>query len=139
MAGMLKFLSLPASSQRVYADHSVLATGNWYKIKVKSAGIHRIDLPLLNSLGLNTGSLSSSSIRIFGNGGWMLPEQANGPKYDDLYENAIQVADGGDGVLNGNDYIIFYATGPHRWLKDSVNKSFNHYMEIGRASCRERV
>lgn len=130
MAGMLKFLSLPASAQRVYAGHSVLATGNWYKFKVKTAGVYRLDLPFLASLGINTSSLSSSSIRIFGNGGWMLPEQANGAKTDDLFENAIQVVDGGDGTLNGNDYIIFYATGPHRWLKDSVNKSFNHQQNL---------
>ncbi|HEU4608007.1 MAG TPA: hypothetical protein VFS31_07850, partial [Chitinophagaceae bacterium] len=123
---MLKFFSIPAFAQRVYAEHSVLATGNWYKFKVRSAGMYRIDLPFLASLGINTASLSSSSIRIFGNGGWMLPEPTNGPKTDDLYENAIQVVDGGDGMLNGTDYIIFYATGPDRWRKDSVNKSFNH-------------
>jgi hypothetical protein len=130
VAGMLKFISLPASAQRVYADHSVLATGNWFKFKVKTAGIYRLDLPFLSSLGLNTGSLASNSIRIFGNSGWMLPETANGPKHDDLFENAIQVVDGGDGILNGSDYIIFYASGPQRWLKDSVNKSFNHQKNL---------
>jgi hypothetical protein len=130
LAGLLNFSSLPASSQRVYADHSVLANGNWYKFKVKTDGVYRLDLPFLTTLGINTGSLSSSSIRIFGNGGWMLPEAANGFKNDDLFENAIQVVDGGDGILNGSDYIIFYATGPHRWLKDSIGRSFNHQKNL---------
>lgn len=130
IAGLLNFISLPASAQRVYADHSVLASGNWYKIKVKTAGVYRIDIPFLNSLGINTGSLASNSIRIFGNGGWMLPEAASGFRYDDLFENAIQVVDGGDGILNGSDYILFYAPAPDRWIKDSVNKSFRHQKHL---------
>jgi hypothetical protein len=34
--------------------------------------------------------------------------------------------DGGDGLFNGSDYFLFYAPGPHRWLKDSANQSFKH-------------
>ncbi|MFT3826957.1 MAG: type IX secretion system sortase PorU [Chitinophagaceae bacterium] len=121
---VLKALSLDA--QRVYTAHSVLSTGNWYKISVKEAGIYKIDLPFLSSLGINTSSLNSATVRVFGNGGEMLPEKAGAAKTDDLAENAIWVEDGGDGVLNGNDYILFYARGPHEWLKDSVNKTFAH-------------
>ncbi|MBC7872533.1 MAG: hypothetical protein H7Y01_00980, partial [Ferruginibacter sp.] len=107
-----------------------MATGNWYKLSVKQAGIHKIDLAFLSSLGINTSNLASNSIRLFGNGGHMLAESNAGPWLDDLQENAITVVDGGDGVVNGNDYLLFYSTGPDKWLKDSVNLRFRHQKNI---------
>jgi hypothetical protein len=130
MAGIFVINYMPALSQRVYTANSVLAMGNWYKISVSSAGVYKIDLPFLNSLGINTASLSSTSVRLFGNGGQMLPEKPGDPKTDDLAENAIWVEDGGDGLLNGSDYILFFAPGPHAWIKDSAAKSFHHQKNV---------
>lgn len=117
-------------AQRVYHAHSVLATGNWYKIAVNKAGIYRLDINFLAGLGINTVNLSSASIRIFGNGGQMLPEANATTRADDLIENAIMVMDGGDGVLNQNDYILFFANGPDEWMKDSLNQRFSHRKNI---------
>ena len=117
-------------SQRTYSANSVLSSGNWYKISVKDPGVYKMDIPFLNSLGVNTNNLSSASIRLFGNGGQMLSEANSGPWTDDLKENAIRVADGGDGILNGSDYILFYASGPDEWIKDSVNRRFSHRKNI---------
>jgi Peptidase family C25 len=113
-------------AQRSYKSSSVLASGNWYKIAVKDAGVYKIDIAFLSSLGINTSGISSASIRLFGNGGGMLPEANASPRPDDLEENAIMVVDGGDGVLNGGDYILFFSDGPDAWAKDSVNKRFIH-------------
>ena len=122
---------LPAvQAQRSYKNASVLATGNWYKIAVKETGVYKVDIAFLNKLGVNTSGLSSASIRLFGNGGAMLPEACNGLKNDDLVENAIQVVDGGDGIFNGSDYFLFYATGPDVWLKDSANSRFKHQKNL---------
>lgn len=120
------FLVSPTASrgQRVYQANSVLAAGNWYKFSVKEAGIYKIDIAFLNGLGINTSNLPSSAVKIYGNGGAMLPESGNGAKQDDLTENAIAVIDGGDGVINGTDYILLYAAGPNEWTKDSANKRF---------------
>ena len=120
------FAGLFVRSQRVYKANSVLATGNWYKIAVTDAGIYKLDIPFLSSLGINANNLSSSSIHLFGNGGGMLAEANNMPRLDDLEENAILVVDGGDGVLNGTDYILFFSNGADKWEKDSVNKRFTH-------------
>jgi hypothetical protein len=120
------FASLFVHPQRVYKANSVLATGNWYKIAVKEAGVYKLDIAFLSQLGVNAANLSSSSIRLFGNGGDMLPEANNIPRPDDLQENAIMVVDGGDGVLNGTDYILFFSNGPDQWQKDSANRRFNH-------------
>lgn len=130
MAGIFIMNHMPAFSQRSYTANSVLAMGSWYKISTATAGIYKIDLPFLSSLGINTTSLSTSSIRLFGNGCQLLPEKPIGSKPDDLIENALWIEDGGDGQLNGSDYILFYAAGPHAWLKDSVNKTFLHQRNI---------
>jgi len=122
----LWLLPFVAIGQRVYAPHSVLASGSWYKIALKEEGMYSIDVSFLNNLGINTSNLPSASIRIFGNGGHMLSESNAGPWMDDLHENSIQVLDGGDGVFNGSDRIVFYAQGPHQWLRDSANLRFNH-------------
>ena len=122
--------SLQALTQRSYLTNSILSAGAWYKISVSDPGIYKIDIPLLNSLGVNTNNLNSNSIRLFGNGGQMLAEANGTPRQDDLRENAILVVDGGDGIINGSDYILFYASGPDEWVKDSANLRFSHRKNV---------
>lgn len=117
-------------AQRVYKSASSLASGSWYKIAVSGPGIYKVDLSLLRSLGVGTQGLSSSSIRLFGNGGAVLPEPCNGIRTDDLIEDAIEMVDGGDGNFGEGDYFLFYAPGPHHWIKDSVNRRFTHNKNI---------
>jgi hypothetical protein len=113
-------------AQHSYTANSVLATGNWYRIAVKQEGIYKVDMALLNALGITTGNLGSATIKLYGNGGGMLDENNAAQRPDDLFENPIEMSDGGDGLFNGSDYFLFYAPGPHRWLKDSANQSFSH-------------
>jgi hypothetical protein len=123
-------ITWPCLAQRTYKNASVLASGNWFRISVKEAGVYKVDVALLNKLGVNTNSLGSSSIRLYGNGGGMLPEACNGPVSDDLQENAIQVIDGGDGVFNGSDYFLFFSTGPDTWINDPANQRFAHHKNL---------
>ncbi len=127
---LICFFATNVSAQRVYKINSVLASGVWSKIAVKESGIYKIDLPFLATLGFNTSGISSSSIRLYGNGGNMLSETNADIPIDDLSENAIMVVDGGDGLFNGSDYFLFYAAGPDKWLKDSLNKRFVHQKNI---------
>ncbi|MES1216136.1 MAG: type IX secretion system sortase PorU [Bacteroidota bacterium] len=130
LAGILLSISLMGISQRSYSPHSVLSSGSWFKIAVKEAGVYKIDVPFLNNLGVNTSNLSSGSIRLFGNGGQMLSEANAVSRIDDLKENSILIVDGGDGLMNGTDYILFYANGPNEWVKDSINRGFSHRKNI---------
>lgn len=127
---VLAFTSYKVQAQRNYAANSVLATGNWYKISTIKAGVYKIDIPFLNNLGVNTQGLTSVSIRLFGSGGGMLSEANNGAWLDDLPEIALQVVDGGDGILNGSDYILFFAENTDKWIKDSANQSFRHQKNL---------
>ncbi len=114
------------SSNQTYAAHSVLATGNWYKLEVQNTGIHRISYADLVSLGIHPDSLPSNSFSIFGNKAGMLPESNAIPRYDDLQELAILVADGNDGVFDSTDYILFYGQSPVTWKLNTTTNLFEH-------------
>ncbi|MES2774770.1 MAG: type IX secretion system sortase PorU [Bacteroidota bacterium] len=103
-----------------------MATGQWYKIGVKEAGVYKVTVPQLGQLGINATNIASSAIRLYGNGGGMLPENNALPRYDDLQENALLMNDGGDGVFNGADYFLFYSNGADSWQRDSINRRFSH-------------
>ena len=132
---ILLFWSLPIKSQRTYQSNSVLATGEWYKFAINGEGIYKVDVAFLSSLGIIQNNIPSASIRLYGNGGQMLEENNAVPRTDDLRENAIQVFDGGDGIFNNSDYFLFYASGPDKWLKDSVNARFKHQKNIYSDQC----
>ena len=109
------------------ATSSVLATGNWYKIAVSQDGIHRITRSDLEALGMDVGSIDPRRLSIYGNGGGMLPQPNSAFRHDDLQQNAIEVVGEADGSFDANDYIIFYAKGPHSWYQDnSVCGLFRH-------------
>ena len=129
---LLFFLCIGCSinAQRTYKSSSVLSSGTWSKIAIKEGGIYKIDATFLANLGFNTSNLNSTSVRLFGNGGSMLSERNADIPIDDLAENAIMMVDGGDGLFNGSDYFLFYAPGPDKWIKDSLNKRFIHEKNI---------
>lgn len=99
--------------------NSVLSTGTWYKIAIDKTGVFKIDAAFLNSIGIETSLLDPKKIRVFGNGGAMLPELLSQPREQGLTENAVYVAGENDGVFNDNDYVLFYAQGPISWNLES--------------------
>lgn len=98
---------------------SVLASGNFYKFSVVESGIYRLDANFLNQVGLNTGSIDPRKIKIYGNGGRMIPHRNSENEYYDVTENAITVFGEEDGEFNAQDYILFYAEGNDVFNQDS--------------------
>ncbi len=115
----------PTSRRPTGVPHSVLASGNWYKIAIPSRGVYKIDYAFLQSMGINPSTINPANIRLYGNGGTVLPERVSSSQPDDLIENAITVSSSGSS-FGQNDYILFYANGPVLWSKDSLNKTFRH-------------
>lgn len=113
-----------SEGQPIYTPNSVLSVGNWGKIGVVKEGIYKIDIAMLSQMGFPNGTINSNSIHLYGNGGNMLAENTALPRIDDLAENSLEIVDGGDGVFNGDDYMLFYAAGPHQWAFDSSNGNF---------------
>jgi hypothetical protein len=98
-------------------ENSVLSTGNWYRFYVQKSGIYKITKGFLQSLGLDTNA-DPRKIKIYGNGGRMIP-LLNADYYPlDLAENAIQFIGEEDGVFDSQDYILFYAEGMDNWNDD---------------------
>lgn len=109
-----------------YAQSSVLATGEWYKIATTRTGVHKVDAAFLKDAGIDIAKLNPQNIRIFGNGGGILPQANNAPRAKDLTENLIEVVGENDGKFDANDYILFYTESPHRILYNSTNQQFTH-------------
>jgi len=110
-----------------WADNSVLKTGKWYKIAVNKNGIFKLTYEQLTSMGINI--TDPRKIRIYGNGGGMLPEVAGEFVYDDLVENAIYVSGENDGSFDPGDYVLFYGESPHNWFyyNNQIVHSYNLY------------
>ncbi len=99
--------------------NSVLSSGEWYRFYVEKSGVYRISRSFLSQLGMNTNT-DPRKIKIYGNGGRMLP-LLNSIDYPiDLEENAIQFIGEEDGVFDSNDYILFYAEGVENWNQESL-------------------
>jgi len=110
--------------------NSVLSTGDWYKFAVDTTGVFKIDRSLLQQMGISTSGLNPKKIQIYGNGGQLLPDANSAFRYDDLQENAIFVAGENDGIFDANDYILFYAKGPHDWDVNPSNNVVTHNQNI---------
>lgn len=105
-----------------YAEHSVLSKGKWAKIRVSSSGIHQLTASTIKSAGFS----DLSKVRIYGYGGYLVPEVLTEEylrDYDDLKE--IPTCTVGDKKL-------FYAKGSVYWdSKDSRVRVRNPYSDYG--------
>lgn len=106
--------------------NSVLRSGDWHKLAILNDGVYKISYSFLKQMGVDVSNLNSNWLNIYGNGVGLLSEDNSAAKPDDLIKNAIKVVDGGDGVFNDGDYILFYAYGPHR-IDYSASTLFHDY------------
>ncbi len=99
--------------------NSVLSTGDWYRFYIEESGVFRLTKGFLNSLGINTNSVDPRNIKIYGNGGRMLP-LLNSENYPfDVVENAVKFVGEEDGSFDNGDYILFYGEGPTTYSEES--------------------
>lgn len=105
-----------------YAEHSVLSKGKWAKIRVSNSGIHQLTASTIKSAGFS----DLSKVRIYGYGGYLVPEVLTEEylrDYDDLKE--IPTCTVGEKKL-------FYAKGSVYWdSKDSRVRVRNPYSDYG--------
>lgn len=102
-----------AKNSSLTNGNSVLASGKWTKISVSQSGIHRISYSALSSMGFS----NPASVKVFGQGGKLLPRGNSVARIDDLVENRI---------LHHNNAIYFYAKGPVDWNYSSSKAMFIH-------------
>lgn len=110
------------SSAARYAEHSVLASGQWAKIRVSSTGVHRLTNEVIRKAGFS----DLSKVRVYGYGGNLRKEILDGDDiadHDDLKEISTCVMDGSK---------LFYAKGPVSWDSEkSTVRTRNPYSDYG--------
>lgn len=116
--------------------NSVMSTGDWYRIEIKdngdgkSDGIYKISKSFLENAGINLSNVDPRKIKMYGNGGDMLPVDMTLPRISDLTEIPVYIQGDSDGHFNDNDYILFYGRSVNKWSIDPVFHKFYHYLNI---------
>ena len=105
-----------------YADHSVLRTGRWAKIRIPRSGFYQLTDALVKKAGFT----DPSRVRLYGYGGALQPERLTGEYLattDDLQEVATCNVDG---------RRLFYGVGPVDWESATATvRTRNPYSDYG--------
>ena len=117
-----------AASLHTYVESSVLAEGNFVKIRVAQTGLCRITYEQLREMGLQP-----ERVAVLGYGGVMLEQDFMQSKIDDLPVVPLYMDKGSDGVFGKGDFILFYARGPVGWTYTGARfrHSKNVYSDYG--------
>jgi len=124
--------------------NSVLSSGEWFRFYVEKSGVYKISRSFLESLGMNASGYDPRTIKIFGNGGRMLPLLNSTFYPSDLTENAITLIGENDGSFDRDDYILFYAEGVDNWNPESQTHSNlyadrSYYYVTGQGNTGKRI
>lgn len=105
------------------AEDSPLANGTWYRFACDEEGMYRISRSELSSLGIDAATVDPRTIKIYNNGGLVLPENPEANYPGDMVQNPIRVIGEEDGSFDANDYILFYGRGVNFWEYNSTSKN----------------
>ena len=109
-----------------FVNCSAMASGDWYKIGLPETGIYKLTYSDLSDLGIDVSSIDPRQIRIYHNGGGVLPEMNAVSRPEDLVEVPIYVSGEADGKFDNGDYILFYGRGPVCWKRDTEKLAYVH-------------
>ncbi|ARN78406.1 flagellar hook capping protein, Fjo24 [Nonlabens spongiae] len=90
--------------------NSVLAIGEWYRVRVTETGVQRMTRSFLSNLGIDVGSLDPRRIKVYGHGGTSLSLINGEDQFFDPPELAIRVIGEEDGNFDSGDAVLFYGT-----------------------------
>lgn len=111
-----------ASAADIYAEHSLLASGKWAKIRVSSSGVYQLTDATVRQAGFS----NINKVKIYGYGGNL--------QYEALYANDLARTDDlkevPQCVVGGKH--LFYAKGPVSWTSNSSTvRRRNPYSDYG--------
>ena len=107
-------LSLAASAQSRYAEHSKLATGKWVKIRVKDEGVYQLTSTALKNMGFS----NPEKVCLYGYNLPFLPEAKIENLDDDLTEIPL--------YRKENGTVLFYSCGTTQWTRKDASSSYSH-------------
>lgn len=109
---------------------SVFANGPWLKMGIVQSGVYQLTANELAARGLQLDGRPSFQIKMYGSGGKMLSEANRDYNFQDISQIAIQVEDGGDGIFNAGDRILFYGQGPDSWNFHATSNTYQFRKNI---------
>ncbi|WP_428667162.1 type IX secretion system sortase PorU [Runella sp.] len=112
------------------AQTSVLNEGRLFKIGITQTGVYQLDAAFLRKIGVNPTEINPKDLRLFGNGGAMLPQLNKTPRATDLTENAVMVKGENDGRFDEGDALWFFGKSPHEIGYDSTQKRMTHQLNV---------
>jgi hypothetical protein len=102
-------------------ETSLLASGQWFKVGVTRTGVYRIDYSKLKQIGLE----NPQNPRIYSNNNGQL-SYYNGPSIPRGFEEIpAWYSKGADGIFNEGDYLLFYASGTHRFIYNYATDNYD--------------
>ena len=106
-----------ADTQARYADHSVLASGRWVKIRVGQAGVYNLSPSFLQSVGFS----DPSRVRLYGYGGLIQAEALDFEGEDRVTDDLEEVP-----LYRDGGHLLFYSEGTVRWTWNASNSQWEH-------------
>jgi len=109
---------------------SLTSSGPWYKIPVTEEGLYKVTGSFLSDNGIDIESIDPQTLKIYNNGGRVLPQDLSVTRPDSLVENPILLSGTEDGSFDASDYLLFYGKGITGWEWREDDESFRHYINL---------
>ena len=106
--------------------NSIFKTGLWHKISTNKNGVYKITYQNLLDFGIDVNNIDPRNIRIYGNGGAMLPQSNQEFVFNAPQQKSIFVFGESDGIFNVTDYILFYGQSSNKWSYNMEENVFEH-------------
>lgn len=138
------------ASNKLQKTSSSFADGDWFRLETPEEGIYKIDRAFLQTLGVDVNNVDPRKLKIFGYGGYSLPEEVALSKNGGPIENAIIVVGEQDGVFDAGDYILFYGRPTEFWeynsnqqkivrVKQPYSKKNYYWLNIGTTAGKRAI
>ena len=109
-----------------FTNSSVLAEGEWYKVKISNDKVYRLSYQFLSDLGVNVAALNPNQLNVYGHPGGMLPIENNAELPGDPQKLAIEFVGNQDNSFTDNEYFLFYGEGPDTWSYSGTIEMWTH-------------
>lgn len=103
-----------AATAQTYAEHSLLSSGRWVKIRIDAAGVYQLTTADLRSMGFS----NPDQVRLYGTNYEVLPES----RIEDIGDDMTELP-----LFRMGDRMLFYGRGTTRWTLNSVTSTTVNY------------
>ena len=115
-----------AQRERQWPLEGPLGKDNMYRLSIAEDGVFRIDRNWMIAAGFDPDTLDPRAIRLWGNGGEMLPMNNDVDRPLGVEAAAIWFEGEDDGVWNVDDALFFYGKGPNTWIQGTNARTWKH-------------